>query len=81
MKTLLPAIAALLLATGTALATEEYRAQCDCKLIHLLGHHGYTFEQVDVDGNHVRDLPSRLFRFNGTALYFRGHKCQLGKVY
>jgi hypothetical protein len=70
-------IAALFLATGTAHASEYYLAQCGSKLVYVLGHHGYTFSQIDVDGNLMRELPIRLFRFTGIALYFRGHKCQL----
>jgi len=59
-------------------ASEYYLALCGRKLVYVLGHHGYSFSQI-VDGNE-RELPSRLFRWDASDLYFRGHKCQLTEL-
>jgi hypothetical protein len=74
-KLFLSGIAALLLATGTAQATESYFVQCGHKLVNVYGHHGpLTFTEI-IKGQQGRELSSRMFRFHGADLYFHGRKC------
>jgi hypothetical protein len=42
-KLFLIGVAALFLATGTALANEESLQRCGTRLIYVWGHHGFTF--------------------------------------
>ena len=74
-KTLFAGIAALLLATGAAHATETFHAQCGHKLIYVFGRNGWSFTTQE-EG----ELPERQFRLGFDkkgmrTLYFRGRKC------
>jgi hypothetical protein len=75
-KLLLTTMAALLLATGTANATEMYDARCGNKTISIFARHGWMFSEGE------KELPTRLFRVSQDkdgkrVIYFRGRKCQL----
>jgi len=74
-KLLLTGIAALLLATGTAHANENFYVQCGRKVVNVFGHHGFSFSEV-VNGKEGRELPVRAFRLDRDHnVYFRGRKC------
>jgi hypothetical protein len=84
-KLLLTAIAALLLATGTAHANDNWLAKCGAQFFVVYCHHGCSFNRSDANGNEEGpEVPQRLFRlrvsgngetFNET-LFFRGRKCK-----
>jgi hypothetical protein len=79
------AIAALLLATGTAHATEHFLVRCAGQLFTIYGHHGYSFCRYPCPEG--PELPERLFRFRDKPLdvspythrtwFYRGHKCKI----
>jgi hypothetical protein len=73
-KTLLTGITMLFLATGAAHASSFHITICGNTLVYILGHHGYTFEQI-ID-NERRELSERLFKWTKSGLYLRGRKCQ-----
>jgi hypothetical protein len=86
-KLLLTAIAALLLATGTAQSTEDWLDRCGKHLIHTYGHHGYMFFLMPKGASRIHDddrkrqLPDKLFRIDDDGnLYFRGRKCKRESV-
>jgi hypothetical protein len=73
-KLFLTSVTVLLLATGTAHASSFWVTVCGNKLVSILGHHGYSFEQIIDDER--RELPAQLFNWTKSGLYFRGRKCQ-----
>jgi hypothetical protein len=77
-KLLLAGIAALFLTTGTAHATENYLVRCAGQFFTVYGHHGYSFNRSDAEGNEGPEMPKRLFRWstNNETLFFRGRKCK-----
>jgi hypothetical protein len=77
-KLFLTSIAALLLATGTALANRQAHYQCGKDLIFVNMGKGFTHYELVLDKADRRPLPSRFFRWNdyNGALYYRGRKCE-----
>jgi hypothetical protein len=88
-KLLLAGVAApSVLSASAAYANEDWLARCGKHLIHVWGHHGYTFSimpkgaslpNANDEGPLVPQklLPRRLFWFDDSDnLYFRGRKCK-----
>jgi hypothetical protein len=74
---LMASVAVLLLATGTAHATERYSVRCANQLFTVYGHHGYTFFRGEPETNEGKTVSERLFRWRDDgALLFRGRKCE-----
>jgi hypothetical protein len=75
-KLLLTGVAALLLATGIAHASEYHAIQCGKKRIYVLGHHGYSFYEIKEDKRNDQALPDRWFSQTANGdWYFRGKLC------
>jgi hypothetical protein len=83
------AVTASFVLSASAAANEDWLALCGKRLIHVWGHHGYTFSLVPEGASGppnandegplppLKQLPGRLFWFDDSDnLYFRGRKCK-----
>jgi hypothetical protein len=85
-KAFLIGIAALLLATGTASATESFVMDCKGLLVEVFARHSTMFMVHDETGNGI-ELPQKLFlslgtdyKRNVTLWAFLGHRCKFVKL-
>jgi hypothetical protein len=61
-------IAALLLATGTTHATENFEFRCGHINVNVFGHHGYSYSDMSTD--RIK------WKWNGKAARLNGKRCK-----